>query len=79
MPNLAVVTIGVMAADVAHVSVSPDAVVRPCLSRGDRSDDRRPTHSQRDDAGSGRTKRAAERNQLNHTRSSMTHPRSHRP
>jgi len=50
---MTVVTIGVVAsgvmAAVTHLSVSPYAVVRPCRSRGDRSDDCRRTQCQSQD------------------------------
>jgi len=76
MMAMGVVAGGVMG-PLTHMSVPPYAVVRPCWSRRDRSDDCRRTQCHGQDTGRKRTRRPAEHNQINHTHPSWTHPRSH--
>jgi len=78
---MAMLTMGVVASAVmgslTHLSVSPYAVVRPCWSRGDRCDDCRRTQCHGQDTARERTRRPAERNQINHTHPSLHTPVPH--
>ena len=62
-----------MVPGVIGTGVPPCAMVRPCRCRSSGNGDRRRTQSQRN-----QTKRPAERKQLNHNLSSMTHPQAPR-
>jgi hypothetical protein len=62
-----------MVSGMISAGMPPCAMVRPCGSGTSGYGDGRRTHSQRDE-----TKRPAERKQLNHSLSSMTHPQSRR-
>src|ERR1700685_1195375 len=72
-PDLMVHATQVSVVNMTQVTVMSHAVVRFCRSGGDRGDDCRRTQCQHNDEGR-HSKLPAERNQLNHTHSSVTHP-----